>query len=242
VGGDFFVRAVLDADDSEGVVGEDGLVVWGQGLLGWCVQGAGEEKEQREKLVQSGPPVVRCFEGVSCWFLKAIDRDQLQRTATADPFGDQNRRTGNGKCYGGGKSNRRFSAALRNDNQKAERQRQQRDKREKERFGLIAGDGGVDGAGPGVDAAGEGLGVLEALITQPHRDAEGTGSVMAEDDDWGVGVEFGVGARGDLTHGDEGGVGEVGGLVLPGLAHVQQEWGVGLLAEGGKGFCGNFGL
>ena len=62
---------------------------------------------------------------------------------------------------------------------------------------LVAGDGGVDGAGPGVDAAGEGLGVVEALIAEPHGYVEGTGSVVAEDDDGGVGVEFGVGAGGD---------------------------------------------
>jgi hypothetical protein len=29
---------------------------------------------------------------------------------------------------------------------------------------LVAGNAGVDGAGPGVDAAGEGLGVGEALV------------------------------------------------------------------------------
>jgi hypothetical protein len=29
---------------------------------------------------------------------------------------------------------------------------------------LVTGDAGVDGAGPGVDAAGEGLGVGEALV------------------------------------------------------------------------------
>jgi hypothetical protein len=29
---------------------------------------------------------------------------------------------------------------------------------------LIAGDVGVDGAGPGIDASGEGLGVGEALV------------------------------------------------------------------------------
>jgi len=84
--------------------------------------------------------------------------------------------------------------------------------------------------------------VLKALITQPHRDAEGAGSVVAEDDDWGVGVEFGMGAGGNFSHGNEGGVGEVGGLVLPGFTDVQQERGIGLLAEGCEGFCGNFGL
>ena len=85
---------------------------------------------------------------------------------------------------------------------------------------LVAGDGGIDGAGPGVDAACEGLDLLKALIAEPHRDAEGTGAVVAENDDGGVGVEFGVGAGGDFAHGYEERVGEVGGLVLPGFADV----------------------
>src|SRR5216683_8439259 len=85
---------------------------------------------------------------------------------------------------------------------------------------LIAGDGGVDGPGPGVDASGERLGVLEALVAEPHGYAEGAGSVVAEDDDGGVGVELLVGAGGDLAHWHEERVGQAGGLVLPGLAHV----------------------
>ena len=85
---------------------------------------------------------------------------------------------------------------------------------------LITGDGWVDGARPGVDASGEGLGVLETLITQPHSDAEGAGAVVAEDDNRGVGIEFGVGAGGDITHGDENGVGDTGGLKLPRFADV----------------------
>ncbi len=60
----------------------------------------------------------------------------------------------------------------------------------------------------------------KALITQPHGDAKGSGSVVAHDDDWRVGVEFGVGAGGDLAHWHEEGVGEAGGLVLPGLTDV----------------------
>ncbi len=39
-------------------------------------------------------------------------------------------------------------------------------------------------------------------------------------DDGGVGVELLVGAGGDLAHGHEERVGQAGGLVLPGLAHV----------------------
>ncbi len=85
---------------------------------------------------------------------------------------------------------------------------------------LVTRDGWVDGSGPGVDASGEGLGVLETLITQPHSDAEGAGAVMAEDDDWGVGIEFGVSAGGDIAHRDENGVGDTGGLKLPRFADV----------------------
>ncbi len=65
----------------------------------------------------------------------------------------------------------------------------------------VAGDGGVDGAGPGVDASGEGLGVVEALLAEPHGYGEGALAVVAEDDDGLVGVELGVGAGGDVAHG-----------------------------------------
>src|ERR1700722_18198999 len=51
----------------------------------------------------------------------------------------------------------------------------------------VARNVGVDGAGPVVDAAGEGLRVLEALVAQPHGDGERTLAVMAEDDDGLVG-------------------------------------------------------
>ena len=107
--------------------------------------------------------------------------------------------------------------------------------------GSVAGDGRVDGAGPGVDAAGEGLGLVEALLAQPHGDVEGAGSVVAEDDDVGVGVELLVGAGGDVAHGHEDGVGEVGGLELPGLADVEEDGGIGLGAEFSEGFGGYLG-
>ena len=55
---------------------------------------------------------------------------------------------------------------------------------------LIAGDRGVDGAGPVVDAAGQGLDVVEALVAEPHGDGEGTDAVVAHDDDRLVGVEL----------------------------------------------------
>ena len=60
--------------------------------------------------------------------------------------------------------------------------------RERSKLPLIAGDSGVDGAGPGIDASGEGLGLVEALLAEPHGYVEGPGSVVAEDDDGGVGV------------------------------------------------------
>ena len=87
---------------------------------------------------------------------------------------------------------------------------------------LVAGDVGVDLAGPGFDAAGDGLGFGEALIAEPSGDREGAGSVVAEDEDGGVFVELVEGAGGDLGHGDEEGVFEVGVVELPGLADVEQ--------------------
>src|SRR5438309_81976 len=75
---------------------------------------------------------------------------------------------------------------------------------------LVAGNGRVDEAGPVVDAAGEGLGVVEALRAEPHGDGERTLAVVAEDDDVVVGIEFGEGARGDLAHGHEDGAREAG--------------------------------
>jgi hypothetical protein len=107
---------------------------------------------------------------------------------------------------------------------------------------LVAGDGGVDGAGPGVDASGEGLGVVEALIAEPHGDGERTLSVMAEDDDGSVGIEFLMGAGGDFAHRHEKRVGQAGGLELPGYADVQQERGVGLLALMGECLDSDFGF
>jgi hypothetical protein len=104
---------------------------------------------------------------------------------------------------------------------------------------LVAGHGGVDGAGPGVDASGERLGVFEALIAKPHGHAERAGAVVAEDDDGGVGVELLVGARGYFAHGHEESAGQAGGLVLPGLANVEEKRGVGLLALLGEGVDGD---
>jgi hypothetical protein len=153
VDGDFFVRTVVDADDTEGGVFEDG------GVVGW--EGLGEEE---------------CGE---------------------EAFG-----------HGVGL--------------------------------LVAGDGGVDGAGPGIDAAGEGLGAGEALVAEPEGYVEGAGSVVTHDDDGGVGVEFGVGPRGDVAHGNQLSVGEGGSFVLPGFADIQENRGVGLLAQLREGFGCDF--
>jgi hypothetical protein len=92
---------------------------------------------------------------------------------------------------------------------------------------LVEGHGGVDGAGPVVDAAGEGLGAFEALIAEPHSDREGAGAVVAENDDVGVGVEFRMGARGDIAHRHQDGIGQAGGLKFPRLANVEEDGRVG---------------
>ena len=110
-----------------------------------------------------------------------------------------------------------------------------------DRAWLVAGDGGVEGARDGVDAAGEGLGVVEALLAQPHGDVEGASAVVAHDDDGLVGVEFVVGTGGDLAHGHEEGVGKVGGVELPFLADVEKDRGLGLLTKLGEVLGGDFG-
>jgi hypothetical protein len=89
--------------------------------------------------------------------------------------------------------------------------------------GLVVGDGGVDLAGPGVDAPGDGLGFVEALVAEPGGYGERAGAVVAEDEDGVFFVEFFEGAGGDLVHGDECGGVDAGGVVLPGLADVEKE-------------------
>ena len=90
----------------------------------------------------------------------------------------------------------------------------------------VEGDGRVNGAGPLVDSAGEGLDVVEALATQPHGDGKGTRAVVTDDDGRLIGVEFGVGAGGDLAHGNADGAGDACGFNLPGLADIEQDGGV----------------
>ncbi len=93
-------------------------------------------------------------------------------------------------------------------------------------------------AGPRVDATGYGLGFFEALVAEPDGYGEGAGTVVAEDVDGLVFVELLEGAFGDVSHGHESGAGDVGGVVLPGLADVEQEcWSGGgeLLLQVGDG-------
>jgi hypothetical protein len=80
---------------------------------------------------------------------------------------------------------------------------------------LVAGNFRVYVSGPCVDAAGEGLGVGETLVAKPEGDIERARTVVAEDYDRSIGIEFGMGPGGDFTHGHEEGVGDIGGLVLP---------------------------
>ena len=77
--------------------------------------------------------------------------------------------------------------------------------------------------GPGVDAAGDGLGFVEALAAKPVGYGEGAGAVVADDEDGLFFVELLVGAAGDLVHGDDDAGLDVRGLKLPGLANVEEE-------------------
>ena len=105
----------------------------------------------------------------------------------------------------------------------------------------VARNGGVDGAGPLVDATGERLDRFEALVAHPHGDGERTRAVMADDDVGLVGVKFGVGAGGELGHGDEGCAGDGGSFGFPLFADVEQGGGVGAVCtQLGVSFGGNF--
>ena len=106
--------------------------------------------------------------------------------------------------------------------------------------GLVAGDGGVDEAGPGVDAAGDGLGLVKSLLAEPCGDREGASTVMAEDEYGSVFVEFLVGAARNLIHGDEGAAVDVRGGVFPWLADVEEERWVGGGEEGAELFYSDF--
>jgi hypothetical protein len=84
------------------------------------------------------------------------------------------------------------------------------------------------------------LGVGETLVAKPQSDIQGARSVVAEDYDRSIGIEFGMGSGGDFAHGHEEGVGDVCRLVLPGLADVQKQGRIGLLAKLSKGLWSDF--
>ena len=86
---------------------------------------------------------------------------------------------------------------------------------------------GIDVARPFVDAARQGLSMIEALVAKPHGDRQRSRTVVTKDYDMRVGIEFRVGARGDFAHGHEQGIGQAGGLKFPRLADVEQDWGIG---------------
>lgn len=72
--------------------------------------------------------------------------------------------------------------------------------------------------------------MLEALVAQPHRDAERTGSVVAEDDDGLIRIKLLMGARGDFAHGHEERARQAGSVELPGFTDVEKERWIGVAA------------
>ena len=89
----------------------------------------------------------------------------------------------------------------------------------------------VDLEGPGVDAAGDRLRLVEALLAEPVSHRKAARAVVAEDEQVVFRVEFLVGSPGELAHGDEGAAGDAGGGELPEFADVDE-------ANGGLGFRG----
>jgi hypothetical protein len=65
--------------------------------------------------------------------------------------------------------------------------------------------------------------LLEALLAEPNGDVEGACAVVAEHDDGLVWIEFLVGAGGDVAHGHQQGIFDVGGAELPWLADVEED-------------------
>ena len=87
----------------------------------------------------------------------------------------------------------------------------------------VAGNGRIDLARPGIDAAGNRLRLIEALLPQPRGDRKRAGTMVAQNQDGRLIVEFRVSAGGDLVHGDKRARLNVSGLMLPGLAHIEQQ-------------------
>jgi len=88
---------------------------------------------------------------------------------------------------------------------------------------LVSRDAGVDLAGPGVDAAGDRLSLVETLLAQPVRYGERAGTVVAEHEDGRLFIEFLVRAARYLIHGKEGAGFDVRGLVLPWFPDVEEK-------------------
>jgi len=87
---------------------------------------------------------------------------------------------------------------------------------------LVTCDGWVDFSGPGFDASAQRLGVLEPLIAEPCSHVERTLSVVAEDDQMLVRIEFLMGSRRDVTHGDEQAARNAGCLKFPWFADIDE--------------------
>jgi len=84
--------------------------------------------------------------------------------------------------------------------------------------------------------------MVKTLISKPHCDGEGTGAVVADDDDFLVGVELLVGPGGYVAHGHKDGAGQAGESGFPWLANVEQQGSVRTVALEGKNLRGDFGF
>jgi hypothetical protein len=68
-------------------------------------------------------------------------------------------------------------------------------------WGSISANGRIDLSSPGLNAPAQRLRLLESLIAKPGGDAHRAHSVMAEDDEVLVGIEFLMSACRNIAHG-----------------------------------------
>jgi hypothetical protein len=87
---------------------------------------------------------------------------------------------------------------------------------------LVAGNTGIDFAGPGFDAPGNRLRCIESLLAEPVGHAEGTRSVVAEDEQAVVRIEFLMGPRGYVAHRHEQAGVDFGSCIFPTLADINE--------------------
>ena len=87
----------------------------------------------------------------------------------------------------------------------------------------VARDSRIDVAGPGVNAPGNRLCLLKPLIPQPNRDRHRPCAMVAENKDGRIFIKLFERTSGDLIHWDEHRAVDVGCVVLPRLADVEQE-------------------